>query len=186
MKFNYVYVTTNLLNNKKYIGSHCTDNIDDGYLGSGRALLKAIKKYGKTKFKREILESFDNSLSARKKEGFYINKIETLTPKGYNLSPLGGIGFKDSIHSEETKRKQSIAAKNKPPEKCSMYGKKHSEETKKKMSKAAKKRNPNMLGKKHSDETKEKMRKKALGRKVSEEVREKISKTLKNKKPKQL
>jgi hypothetical protein len=51
----FVYETTNLINNRKYIGKHSTDNIDDGYLGSGKILLRAIKKYGKENFKREIL-----------------------------------------------------------------------------------------------------------------------------------
>ena len=46
-KFNYVYVTTCLINNKQYVGSHCTDNIDDNYIGSGRLFLKAVRKHGK-------------------------------------------------------------------------------------------------------------------------------------------
>lgn len=50
-----VYQTTNKLNNKIYIGVHSTKNINDGYLGSGTALKKAVKKYGKQNFKRIIL-----------------------------------------------------------------------------------------------------------------------------------
>ena len=34
-KYNFVYKTTNLLNNKYYIGVHSTDNLNDGYLELG-------------------------------------------------------------------------------------------------------------------------------------------------------
>ena len=50
-KYNYVYITTNLINKNFYIGKHSTDNLNDGYLGSGKCLLAAIKKYGKENFK---------------------------------------------------------------------------------------------------------------------------------------
>jgi hypothetical protein len=48
-----VYITTNLVNGKKYIGSHKDNN--PNYLGSGVLLSKAIKKYGKDNFAREII-----------------------------------------------------------------------------------------------------------------------------------
>jgi hypothetical protein len=45
-KFHFIYKTTNLLNNKFYIGMHSTSNLKDGYLGSGTHLRYAIRKYG--------------------------------------------------------------------------------------------------------------------------------------------
>ena len=45
-----IYKTTCLINNKIYIGQHCTD-AEDGYLGSGDLIKKAILKYGKHNFK---------------------------------------------------------------------------------------------------------------------------------------
>ena len=50
----YVYCTTNLISFRKYVGSH-SGKIDDCYLGSGVHLKKAIRKYGKENFKKEIL-----------------------------------------------------------------------------------------------------------------------------------
>ena len=46
MKESFVYITTNLINKKQYVGSHY-GNKDDSYLGSGYVLKLSIKKYGK-------------------------------------------------------------------------------------------------------------------------------------------
>ena len=58
----YIYLTTNLINGKKYIGKHF-GAICDSYLGSGTLLQRAIAKYGKENFKKEI-----NKLNANIKE----------------------------------------------------------------------------------------------------------------------
>ena len=52
----YIYKTTNLINGKYYFGMHCTDNLNDGYIGSGTQLKRSIIKHGKENFKTEILE----------------------------------------------------------------------------------------------------------------------------------
>lgn len=119
-EFNYVYITTNLSNNKQYIGSHSTNKVDDNYLGSGRYFLKALKKEGIKNFKREILQECNDILEARELEGDYIKKYNTLYPNGYNLSPMGGIGFKGAFHSENTRKKQSEWQKGKTYEE--LYG----------------------------------------------------------------
>ena len=58
MYYGFVYITTNLINNKKYIGKRKIRNVksDSTYLGSGKDLKKDIELYGAENFKRDILE----------------------------------------------------------------------------------------------------------------------------------
>lgn len=92
VKCNYLYRTTNILTGSYYIGVHRTDRpIEDGYLGSGNALLCAIQKYGKHNFKHEIIqlfESYEECLEAEKK---YLTEEILSDPKCYNLK-AGGKG----------------------------------------------------------------------------------------------
>lgn len=58
-KFNFVYLTTNLINGKQYVGDHSTNNMErDYYLGSGKRFILSIKKYGKENFKRRNIRIF--------------------------------------------------------------------------------------------------------------------------------
>ena len=54
-KYHFLYQTKNIITNMTYIGRHSTDNLNDGYLGSGTILKRAIKKYGKHNFEIIIL-----------------------------------------------------------------------------------------------------------------------------------
>lgn len=58
-KFHTVYQTTNLINNKIYIGAHSTDDLDDEYCGSGTNIHRALEKYGKSSFKKDVLYIFE-------------------------------------------------------------------------------------------------------------------------------
>jgi len=69
-----VYETTCITTNKIYVGKHSTNNLDDGYLGSGYKLLNSIKKYGKGNFKRKILQSFLDEDSAYECELQLVNE----------------------------------------------------------------------------------------------------------------
>lgn len=89
-KYHYVYLITNTINGKQYIGYHSTDNLDDGYMGSGKLLSKAFLKYNKEKFKKEILEHFNSRYKAFKAQKKYIEKYNTIVPNGYNLHKGGG------------------------------------------------------------------------------------------------
>ena len=50
----YLYQIINKLNDKIYVGVHKTDNLNDGYMGSGKILNRAIKKYGVENFEKDI------------------------------------------------------------------------------------------------------------------------------------
>lgn len=114
-----VYCTTNLINGKKYIGSDSNNN--PKYLGSGVGLIKAIKKYGKENFKKEILAEVDNFSLMREMEVYYINYFNASnSPLFYNRSNKGqgqGCGSKHWNYgktlSEETKLKKSNSMKGK-------------------------------------------------------------------------
>jgi len=61
-----VYMITNKVNGKRYIGCHKTDDVDDGYMGSGKLIRRAIKKYGSENFAKEVLATFKNDSENKK------------------------------------------------------------------------------------------------------------------------
>jgi len=96
----FIYETTNIVNQKKYRGYHSTDNIDDGYLGSGVAIKKAIKKYGVDNFKREILEFCKSLDEVLVREKFYVDEVWVKSKNNYNLV-LGGKNIRQTIESRK-------------------------------------------------------------------------------------
>lgn len=115
----FVYLTINLINNKKYIGYHCGYE-NDTYLGSGTLFKKAIIKYGKNNFKRIILEVYPNEEAAKQGEKIWIKKYNAVSSdEFYNLAE-GGEGNGTILqkwlksHPEESKKfkkKAGISAK---------------------------------------------------------------------------
>ena len=63
----FIYLTTNLINGKQYIGQHY-GYANDAYLGSGVKLARAIEKYGAENFNRVILCFCANAQEANEKE----------------------------------------------------------------------------------------------------------------------
>lgn len=92
-----VYKTTNLVNGKIYIGKHETDDIDDGYLGSGILIQRAIEKYGEENFKREILFECSTREEMNAKEAELVNEEFLKRDDVYNIK-LGGEGGFDFIN----------------------------------------------------------------------------------------
>lgn len=98
-KFHYIYKTTNLLNNKYYIGMHSTDQLEDGYLGSGKILKASIKKYGKENFQFEIIEQLSDRKSLKEREREIVNEEEVNNKLCMNLQLGGGGGFSSEEHA---------------------------------------------------------------------------------------
>ena len=108
-KYHYIYKTTNLKNGKFYVGMHSSDNLNDGYLGSGTRLRRSIRKNGKENFKIEILEFFPNRLSLSLREKELVNENLLKDPMCMNLKPGGSGGF---VNHQHRKRFIESAKKN--------------------------------------------------------------------------
>jgi group I intron endonuclease len=92
-KYHFIYKTTCLLNGNYYIGMHSTNNMSDGYLGSGKRLKYSINKYGEENFKLDVLEFVETRELLIEREREIIN-IELLNdPFCLNLQEGGVSGF---------------------------------------------------------------------------------------------
>jgi group I intron endonuclease len=103
-KYHFLYKTTNLLNGKFYIGIHSTNNLNDGYLGSGKRLKYSINKYGKENFKIEILEFFESRNLLVEKEMVLVNDVLLKNPLCMNLKPGGNGGTCGEEHILKLKK----------------------------------------------------------------------------------
>ena len=98
-----VYKTTNLVNQKIYVGQHNT-SADDGYLGSGLLLERAIEKYGVENFKRSTIE-FCTSSNIDERETYWIEELDARNSQiGYNIAQGGSGGFTRDWNEEERKQ----------------------------------------------------------------------------------
>lgn len=160
-----IYKITNKINGKFYIGKHKTDDLNDGYMGSGILIKKAIKKYGVENFTKEILfDVYGPDLMDFLEEAI-VDEAFIARPDTYNMAPGGQGGAVCGKHlSEEHRKKVSEANK----------GKRRSEEAKRKVSEAMKGKK-NRLGTRQSDEWKRNMSEAQIGRRHSEETKRKMS-----------
>lgn len=166
----YIYLIVNKISGKTYVGQRKSSKecYKDNYMGSGKLLIKAKKKYGIENFEKFLIQYCYSKEETDKAEKFWIAEYRRRGKAEYNIADggQGGSTYKGKHLSEETKRKMSEANK----------GQYVSEETKRKMSEANKgKHNISRLGKHHSKETKRKMSEAHKGHLVSEETRKKLS-----------
>lgn len=83
-----IYKTTNILNGMWYIGKD--ENDDPAYLGSGVYLSRAIAKYGKNNFVKEILDRAQTSSELALLESKYIEQYNATTDSmSYNIEKGG-------------------------------------------------------------------------------------------------
>ena len=171
-----IYIITNKLNGKQYVGQTIQDlkkrlarHRNDDRPG----ISQAIKKYGWENFSVEVIEEYENRDKLNEREIFWIAKLNTKTPNGYNLT-TGGKGGGEHIVTEEMRRKLSE----------SHLGHTVTEETRKRISATCKAKGikpPSWKGRHHKEESLKKISAINKGKKISAETKSKISATLKAK-----
>lgn len=89
--FYTIYQTTNKINGKIYVGKHKTSNLEDGYIGSGLLLWRAIDKYGIENFEKKILFFCESEDAMDAKEAEIVDEDFVARADTYNIA-LGGSG----------------------------------------------------------------------------------------------
>lgn len=108
--FGYIYITTNKVNSKIYIGQHKSLNHDENYLGSGTILKQAIKKYGEKNFSNKVLLECDNKEELDTAERYFIKHYKELGYQMYNIAE-GGDGIDPKLASQLAKERWSKVSK---------------------------------------------------------------------------
>ena len=141
---NYTYMVTNNINGKVYVGSHSWkgEGLDANYYGSGTAITRAVKKYGKENFQVEVLYYYDTVEECRADEERILTEYNVKDcPYSYNCKNAA-VGW---------------TSEDKKGHKHHYYGKHLSEEHRKKMSEAHKGENNPNYGRHFSDEFRKKL-----------------------------
>lgn len=162
--YHVLYKTTCLVTNRYYIGMHSTNDLNDGYLGSGTRLRYSIKKYGVQNHKFEIIEQLPDrsSLKLREKEVVNEELIKDVNCMNLKCGGEGGGKFWNKEHQKKCsiagalavlpiRRQYHLDKLKTDPE----YRKKYKQSLSKALSGE---KNP-FYGKHHTEETKQKMRK---------------------------
>lgn len=104
-KYHYFYKITNNLNNHFYYGIHNTNDLNDGYMGSGTRLHYAYKKYGIENFTKEILKYFNTFKEAAEYEAEIVTEDLVKDINCYNISLGGDYGWKCTKNTVSVKDK---------------------------------------------------------------------------------
>ena len=102
--YGFVYITTNHVNGKKYIGQKRYDknNKWKSYLGSGIHLKRAINKYGAENFSKEIIEDCETKECLDQREIYWIQYYNAVESDNfYNIASGGDGGDTKAGYSKE-------------------------------------------------------------------------------------
>ncbi|CAB4129694.1 grpIintron_endo, group I intron endonuclease [uncultured Caudovirales phage] len=108
----FIYEWTNNLNGMRYVGSH-KGTVGDGYTGSGKRFINAVRKYGIENFTRTILEYVEEASEILIREQHYLDTLDCAkSPSFYNISPTAGGGdCGNGPKISRTKREQKLRSK---------------------------------------------------------------------------
>lgn len=110
-----IYRTTNLITGKSYVGKHAQPDapyVFDGYLGSGKALQHAIKKYGKEHFTRETLYVFSSEQEAYEKEMELVSESTIGGLYNMKVGGKGGAGGLVQVWNKAARKFEMVEATN--------------------------------------------------------------------------
>jgi hypothetical protein len=108
-KYHYIYKITCNVTNRYYIGMHSTDDLNDGYFGSGKRLWYSINYHGKENHVKEILEFLPTRQLLKEREKEMVNKELLGDVLCMNLKEGGDGGF---INEEHMRKAQNIGRTN--------------------------------------------------------------------------
>lgn len=109
--YGFIYITTNHINGKRYIGQKKYDKQGywKEYLGSGIILAKAIEKYGRDNFSKEIIEECESKEKLNDREKYWISYYDAVNSDNFYDLTLGGdggntlVGYTEEQLSEHSK-----------------------------------------------------------------------------------
>jgi group I intron endonuclease len=134
-----IYLTINLLNGKFYVGQLFNRKGKNSYLGSGKYILRAIRKYGKENFTRVTLCYCNSQEELNQMEIYWISYFDSTNPSvGYNLAKGGesNSGWKMPLHLINKQKQRRTSQETKEKIRKSMLGRILTEEHKNNISKS--------------------------------------------------
>ena len=191
----YIYLITNNINGKIYIGQHRSNTFDRAYYGSGSLIIMAVKKYGKENFTQTLLQECYDEDELNEMEQYWIAHYNSTDKNiGYNIK----YGGNSTSCPNEVRKKISEKALGRYKNYVYVfrgdverhisrellddfikdgYSIGRCERTRKSLSKGYNYSVKGMQGKSHSAETKRKMSEASYGKKKSDSARKNMSKS---------